>query len=258
MNKLQGKVAIVTGSSRGLGRAIALNFAREGADIVVASLGTDEGNPRLPGTIQETTEQIRELGRRALPVTCDVTKEESVINMVEQALNEFGTIDILMNNAGIAFWAPTVDLAARRFDLVMAVNVRGTFLCSKYVLPKMIDNKRGSIINMSSIAADRRSAKNGQVYGMAKAAIERFTYGLAAEVAEYNIAVNCLKPRGGISTEGTRSFLPDPSNPSPEWLANRDTPEMIEKATLFLAQQDARGVTGTVSYDEQLCIWHAL
>ena len=111
---------------------------------------------------------------------------------------------------------------------------------------------------MSSVGADNRTGKGSQVYGMAKAAIERFTYGLAAEVAEHNIAVNCVKPRGGISTEGTRFFLKDPNNPPAEWQATHDTTEMIEKATLFLAQQDVHGVTGTLSTDEQLCIWHAL
>ena len=106
---------------------------------------------------------------------------------------------------------------------------------------------------MSSVAADSRLDRRGQVYGMAKAAIERFTYGLAAEVAEYNIAVNCIKPRGTISTEGMRFFVTDP-----EVQARWDTPEMIEKATVFLAQQDAHGLSGTIATDEQLCTWHAL
>jgi citronellol/citronellal dehydrogenase len=253
MNKLKGKVAIVTGSSRGLGKAIALNFAREGADIVVASLGTDENNPRLPGTIEETATAVRALGRHVLPIACNVADEESVIHMVEQTLQTFGTIDILENNAGVAFWTPTVELSAKRFDLVMAVSVRGTFLCSKYVLPTMIKNKSGSIINTSSVAADRRHEKRGAVYGMAKAAIERFTYGLAAEVAEFNIAVNAFKPRGSVSTEGTRFFRTDPAQ-----IAAMDNTDMVEKATLFLAQQDAHGVSGTVSTDEELCTWHAL
>jgi citronellol/citronellal dehydrogenase len=252
--KLQNKVAIVTGSSRGLGAAIALNFAREGADIVVASLGSDENNPNLPGTIEETVKKIRALGRKALPVACDVTNEDSVIKMVEQSLKEFGTIDILMNNAGVAFYVPLIEMPAKRFDLVMAVNVRGTFLCSKYVLPTMIKNKKGSIINLSSRAALNYIDKRGQVYGMAKAAIERFTYGLAAEVSEHNVAVNCVKPRATISTEGMRYWQKDP-----KVQATWDTTEMIEKATVFLAQQNAAlGVSGTVSTDEQLCAWHAL
>jgi citronellol/citronellal dehydrogenase len=252
--KLKDKIAIVTGSSRGLGKAIALNFAREGAHIVVASLGSDEDNPKLPGTIKETVEAVQALGRRALPVVCNVANEESVINMVEQALKEFGTIDIMMNNAGVAVFRPTIEMTAKHFDLVMNVNVRGTFLCSKYVLPTMIKNKKGSIINVSSIGADHKTNKTDQAYGMAKAAIERFTYGLAAEMAEHNIAVNCVKPRGSIGTEGVRLWA-NIRGAQTTW----DTTEMIEKATLFLAQQDAaHGLSGTVSFDEQLCIWHNL
>jgi len=254
MGKLQDKIAIVTGASRGLGAAIATNFAKEGAHVVVASLGTDEGNPNLPGTMEETAAMIRGLGRRAIAVQCDVTNEESVVKMVEATVKEFGRIDILMNNAGVAVYTPVIDLPVKRFDLVLAVNVRGTFLCCKHVAPVMIKNKSGSIINISSRAALNYIDKRGQVYGMAKAAIERFTYGFAAEMAEHNIAVNCIKPRATISTEGMRYWQKDPAVQ-----ATWDTTEMIEKGTVFLAQQDAsRGVSGTVATDEQLCAWHGL
>ncbi len=181
--KLQDKVAIVTGASRGLGKAIALNFAKEGAHIVVASLGTDEGNPKLPGTISETVEAVKALGRRAIGVQCNVAKEDEIIAMVEATLKEFGTIDVLMNNAGVAVFRPTAEMTSKQFDLVMAVNVRGTFLCSKYVMPTMMKNRRGSIINMSSPAATTTRDKGNQAYGMSKAAVERFTYSLAAELA---------------------------------------------------------------------------
>ena len=257
MNKLKNKVAIVTGASRGLGKAIALNFAREGADIVVASLGTDEGNPRLPGTIDETVAAVKELGRRAIGVKCNVADEDSVIHMVEQALQEFGTIDVLMNNAGVAVFRPTMEITSKHYDLVMNVNTKGTWMCSKYVLPTMIKNKQGSIINISSVGADHRTNKTDQIYGMAKAAIERLTYGLATEMAEHNIAINCLKPRGAIGTEGVRMW--SDARPGRDRTQNWDTTEMIEKATLFLAQQTAwGGLSGTVSTDEQLCAWHYL
>jgi len=255
--KLQDKIAIVTGASRGLGKAIAMNFAREGAHIVVASLGTDEGNPRLPGTIEETVTAVKALGRRAIGVQCNVANEDQVIATVEATLKEFGTIDILMNNAGVAVFRPTIEITSKHYDLVMNVNTKGTWLFSKYVLPTMIKNKKGSIINISSVGADHRSNKTDQIYGMAKIAIERLTYGLAAEMAEYNIAINCVKPRGAIGTEGVRMWndVRHTSDRSGSW----DTTEMIEKATLFLAQQDAsHGLSGTVSTDEQLCIWHNL
>jgi len=252
--KLQDKVAIVTGASRGLGKAISMNFAREGAHIVVASLGTDEGNPNLPGTIEETVAEVKALGRRAIGVKCNVAKEDEIVVLVEAALKEFGTIDILMNNAGVAVFRPTAEMTSKQFDLVMAVNVRGTFLCSKYVIPTMIKNKSGSIINMSSPAATSHKDRANQAYGMSKAAVERFTYSLAAELAEHNVAVNTTMPRGSIGTEGVRLWN-SVRNTQARW----DTTEMIEKATLFLAQQDAwHGVSGVVATDEQLCAWHGL
>ncbi len=144
-------------------------------------------------------------------------------------------------------------MPVKRFDLVFAVNVRGTFLCCKYVLPVMMKQKSGSIITISSISATKSVNKREHVYGAAKLAIERFSQGLAEEVAQDNIAVNCVKPRGTISTEGMRYWITNP-----EIQARWDTTEMIEKATVFLAQQNAKGVTGTVAFDEELCAWHAL
>ena len=251
--KLKGRVAIVTGASRGLGKAMALGLAREGAAVVVAARTEREDPNGLEGTIHRTAEGIRALGGSCLAVRCDVTCEDQVESMVQATMREFGSIDILVNNAGIAFPAPVWDLPLKRWELVLRVNLTGTFICTRAVLPVMMDQKRGSIILLSSVQAQSRgSVPSGIAYGVSKAALERMTYGLATELGKFNIAVNCLKPRGAVETEGMR-FL-NPHADRSRW----DTPEMMVKAATFLAGQDARGVTGMVTSDEELCLWHSL
>jgi citronellol/citronellal dehydrogenase len=254
MMKLQGKVAIVTGASRGIGRSIAIGFAQEGADVIVAARSEME-KKELPGTIYKTVEEIQTLGRRALPLKCDVTDETSVNEMVKKTISEFGGIDILVNNAGVAFYYPVVETPLRRWELVLRVNLTGAFLCSKAVLPKMIEQRRGSIINISSLAANERdgaTVSTGSAYAVAKAGLDRFTWGLSAEVGKFNIAVNCLKPQHVVDTEGMRFWVKEEERK--DWVS----PEKMVKCAVFLAQQDAGGVTGTVATDEELCAWHGL
>jgi len=250
--KLKGKVAIVTGASRGLGHDFALDFAKEGADIVVAARTESEG--KLPGTIYKTADEIRALGTLALPIRCDVTSEDSVNEMVQKTIKEFGRIDILVNNAAVAWWPPITETPLKRFELVLRVNIIGPFLCVKAVLPTMINQKCGCIINISSYAANKRvRGFSGISYGVSKAALERFTWGLAAELGQYNIAVNAIKPFKAIGTEGmlaqTRADVD-----KPDW----KTPELMVKACTFLAAQDAAGVTGVVASDDEFCQWHGL
>ncbi|RLB02496.1 MAG: short-chain dehydrogenase [Deltaproteobacteria bacterium] len=252
MMKLTGKVAIVTGSSRGIGKAIAIGFAKEGASVALAAR-SEEDTPKLPGTIYKTAAEIRSFGGKALPVKCNVADEKSVTRMVEQVLNEFGHIDILVNNAGIAFSAPLLETPTKRWELVIRVNLMGTFFCTKAVLSPMIKQGHGSIINISSVAASARGTSlPGLAYGVSKAAIERFTCGLAAEVGKYNIAVNAIKPKGIVDTEGMRFMFPNADRS--QWIS----PDKMVKAAIFLASQDAKGVTGTVAFDEDICAWHGL
>jgi citronellol/citronellal dehydrogenase len=244
--KLADKVAIVTGSSRGLGKAIALAFAEEGADVVVAAR-TETEMERLPGTINKTAEQIQAMGRRVLAVKCDVTSEEDVEAMVHRAIEEFGRIDVLVNNAGVLFFSPIVDTTVKRWDLIMRINLRGAFLCCKAVLPKMMEQKRGSIINMSSIAVSDRNP--GEVpYAVTKAAIESLTFGLAEEVREYNIAVNALTP-GRVRTEGAVFGFP----PDMDW-SGWSPPEVIGPPSVFLAAQDASSFTGKLVHTPEFGI----
>jgi NAD(P)-dependent dehydrogenase (short-subunit alcohol dehydrogenase family) len=254
MMKLRGKVAIVTGASRGIGRSIAIGFAQEGTNVIIAARSETE-KKELPGTIYKTVEEIQTLGRRALPLKCNVTDETSVNEMVKKMIAEFGKIDILVNNAGVAFYYPVVETLLRRWELVLKVNLTGAFLCSKSVLPKMIEQRRGSIINITSLAANERdgaTVSTGLAYAVAKAGLDRLTYGLAAEVGRFNIAVSCIKPQHVIDTEGMRFWVKEEEGK--DWVS----PEKMVKCALFLTQQDAGGVTGTVATDEELCAWHGL
>jgi len=252
--KLEGKIAIVTGASRGLGKAIAIGLAREGAAVTV-SARTEREVKGLPGTIYQTAEEIKSFGGQSLPLRCDVTQEGEVKEMVLRTIEEFGQIDILVNNAGIAFPSPIWEMPLKRWELVLRVNLTGTFLCTQAVLPLMMEKRKGSIINISSVQATYRAlrpARTGIAYGVSKAGIERFTWGVAAEVGKFNIAVNCVKPRGAVRTEGMELLNPHADR------SNWDTPEMMVRAVTFLANQDASGVTGLVATDEEICAWHGL
>jgi len=257
---LEGKVAVVTGSSRGIGKAIALGLARSGCRVVVTARTTEPG--KFPGTIYETAEEIRALGGEALPLRCNVADEADVQGMVEAVLKEWGRIDILINNAGVGSYLPFLETSVKLWDLIMAVNLRGTFLCTRAVLPHMIERRRGSIVNISSTAADTIFSRTrpreggltlvGIAYAVSKAGIERMTVGLAAEVGRYNIAVNALKPARPVLTEALKMHLP--RSDWDQWVS----PDNMVKAALFLAAQDASGVTGVVAADEELLLRHNL
>jgi len=248
--KLAGKVAIVTGSSRGIGKAIALAFAREGAAVTVVARTEQEGS-KLPGTIHQTAEEIRALGGRAIPVRTDITVDEDVERMVKRTLDEFGRIDILVNNAAANFNASIADLPVKRWDLLMRVNLRGTFICTKAVLPTMIAQRSGNIICMTSIAAKRRAPPGEVCYSITKAGIELFCWGLAQEVKQHNIAVNDLYPTGGVATDGFKVVFQN-VDLGDEALRRRKAPEEVAEAALWLATQDAHTFTGRSVSDEEV------
>ena len=258
MDRLKDRVTIVTGASRGLGRDIAVGLAQHGAAVVAAARSEVEKDG-LPGTIHETIAQIQGAGGKGLAVPTDVTSEESVAVMVQKTVEAFGRIDILVNNAGIAFYTPTVDMTLKQWDLTMRVNLNGTFICTRAVLPHMVQQRSGSIINMSthgSKTIDPSSLSEGPVHGLtayeaAKGGIEHFTTALAGELTEHNIAVNCIKPERGVATEGMRYWFPDR-----DWSGWASSEAMV-KAAVFLAGQDASGVNGLVITAEELAGLHA-
>jgi citronellol/citronellal dehydrogenase len=252
--KLKGKVAIVTGSSRGLGKAIAIGLAKEGANVVIAARSQVDKKD-LPGTIFKTAEEIRDLGYDALAVRCDVTNEESVNDMIQKTLEKYGQIDVLVNNAGVAFYYPILETPTKRWEIVLKVNLLGAFLCSKAVLPDMIKRKTGSIINISSLAADERDEgimPTGVAYAVSKAGLDRLTLGLAIEVGKYNIAINAIKPHKVVNTEGMRLWQPNADK------SNWQSADMMIKAAVLLACQDSKGITGTIATDREICTWHGL
>ena len=254
---LQEKVAIVTGASRGIGKAMALALAGAGATVVVAAR-TAEPRAGLPGTIHDTVSEIENAGGRALAVACNVREEESIREMVNTTLDEFGAVDVLVNNAGIGGYTPFLQMTLREWDLNMAINLRAPFIASQSCVPIMIEQGGGSIINVSSHAAtnifsstlgedhEAGIALVGQAYGSAKAGLERFTWGLAAELGPHNIAVNALKPLRPVATEGFRVQRPDAD------FSTWATPEDMAKATVYLAGQDSRGLTGAIITAEEL------
>ena len=250
--RFQGKVAIVTGASRGIGKAVALALAQEGAQVVVAARTEEAG--RIPGTIHQTAREVEALGGKVLAVRTDVSDEASVDEMVRQTLEAFGRIDILVNNAAVAFYSTVAEMPVRRWDLVTRVNLRGPFLCSRAVLAQMMEQRSGSIVNLSSVAADPQGLTYvGIAYCATKAAVERFTTALAEEVRQYNIAVNAVKPRGIVLSEGMQFW-----NPHADWSQWDKPDDFIVKSILFLAAQDAASLTGQVFVDEELCRHHNL
>ncbi len=247
--KLAGKTAIVTGGSRGIGKQICLTLAAAGANVVVAARTEQEGK-RLAGTIHQTAREIKQQGGRALAVRTDITVDQDVDQMVAACLNEFGRIDILVNDAAANFNATVNELTIKRWDVMMNVNLRGTFVCTKAVLPTMIEQKSGNIIAMTSIAAKRKAPPGEVCYAITKTGIELFCWGLAKEVKEHNIAVNDLYPTGGVLTDGFKEVFRK-QNFGQDLLDRMSRPEEIAEAALWLAQQDADSFTGhSVTHEE--------
>lgn len=243
---LPDKIAIVTGASKGIGRAIALRLAEEGANIVIADVDTDEG--------EKVARMIEKMGRKCLVVRCDVRNAREVENMVEKAIQKFGRIDILVNNAGVSSMAPMVDLEEKDWDFNMDINAKGQFLCSKAVVKYMIKQRAGKIINNASLAA-KRGARFLAHYSASKFAVLGLTYTMALELAPYNITVNAVCP-GIVETdmirrewkwEGEiRGMTPDEVRD--EYLAEIPLgrlcqPEDVAGVVAFLASKDADYLT---------------
>jgi citronellol/citronellal dehydrogenase len=238
-----GKVAFVTGASRGVGKTLALRLADEGCDVVVAAK-TAEPSDKLPGTIHETVREIEARGRRALAVQVDVRDDLAVERGVKQALDRFGRVDFLVNNAGAIYGRSLIDTPMKRFDLVMGVNVRGAFACTHHVLPAMVAQKFGHVL-MLSPPIDESAAAGKIAYAISKFGMTIIARGLAEEVRDENVAANALWCATLIESSATIRFgLGDPSL----WRK----PDIVADAMMKIFVKDPKTFTGHALIDEDL------
>jgi 3-oxoacyl-[acyl-carrier protein] reductase len=235
--KLIGKTALVTGASRGIGREIALELARQGVDVVVNYAGSE-------AKAREVVEEIKGLGREAIAIQCDVSNSESVTDMVKETVDHFGKIDILVNNAGITRDNLLMRMKENEWDDVMNINLKGVFLCTKAVTRQMMKQRYGRIINISSVVGV--SGNPGQAnYVAAKAGVIGLTKTSAKELASRGITVNAIAP-GFITTEMTDQLTEDIQNEMLKMipLAQFGEPKDIANTVVFLASDDSRYITG--------------
>lgn len=243
--RLDGKTAFVAGASRGIGATVAAALADAGAAVAVAARTEREG--KLPGTIYSVAQRITERGGRALPVVCDVTAEDSVEAAVAATVEEFGGIDILVANAGVLWLGPVESTPLKRWQLCLDVNLSGTFLVTRAVIPHVRARGGGSLIAVTTTGVGMLE-QGANAYWVSKAGVERLYLGLAAELRADNIAVNCLSPSRVVLTEGWQAGGAAMQIP-PEMV---EPPEAMAHAAVWLAGQDGAGVTGTVQRSEEI------
>jgi 3-oxoacyl-[acyl-carrier protein] reductase len=236
--KLAGKVALVTGAAQGIGKAVALLLARNGADIVVSDINLEKA--------EETAKEVQVLGRKALAIKVDVAKSNDVDKMVQAILAQFGHIDILINNAGIARDKLILRMTEEDWDVVLNINLKGTFNCTKAVVRHMSKQKSGKIVNIASVVGEMGNAGQGN-YAASKAGVIGFTKTIAREFAQRGINVNVIAP-GYIETPMTEA-LPDKVKEDLKRLIPMDRlgkPEDVAEAVLFLVSESANYITGQV------------
>ena len=252
---LEGKVAIVTGASRGIGEAIARLFAQEGASVVCGARTLSEGQHFLPGTLERTVKDIVDGGGKAVAVKVDLARDEDCERIVAEARKAFGRVDVLVNNAAVNWYIPIKDFKVSHWRAMLAVDLTAPFLLAQQVIPEMVERKSGWIVNISSGASRGPGAgpytskgRGGTPYGTVKSGLERFTQGLAHELFEYGIAVNSLAPNKVVPTPGTLHHhlvesMDDPRGEPVSYMAD---------AALILATCDPRALTGRIAYSQDL------
>jgi len=245
MTSLQGKTLFITGASRGIGLAIALRAARDGANVAVAAK-SDVPNPKLPGTIYSAATAIEAAGGHALPIKCDIREEDQVRAAVEQTAQRFGGIDILVNNASAIWLRGALDTPMKRFDLMQQVNARGTFLCAQACLPHLSKAANPHILTLAPPPSlDPRWWAPHTGYTLAKMGMSFVTLGLAAEFGPRGVAINALWPRTLIATDAL-NMIPGVS------AANGRKPEIMADAAHAILTRAARNFSGKFLIDDEV------
>lgn len=254
---LEGKVAVVTGASRGIGEALAIRYAMEGAKVVVSARTQNEGDHQFAGSIQSVVDRITGAGGDALGVRADLAVAEHREHLIATTIEHFGRVDVLVNNAAVTYFAPITGFQEKHFNLMQEVQVFAPLHLSQLAIPSMLENGAGWILNISSHAAIHPAkdsgSRGGTVYGMCKAALERFSTGLAAEMYSDKIAVNAISP-GLVATPGVvhHKLITKESE-------DRVVPvENMAEACLRLSHGDPQALTGQVTYAVDVIADHQL
>jgi citronellol/citronellal dehydrogenase len=247
MNQLQNKTVFITGASRGIGKAIALKLGSMGANIVVAAKTVVE-DPRLGGTIQGTVDEIEKAGGKALAIPLDIRDESQILSAIEKAVAHFGGIDILINNASAISLTPTTQTESKRYDLMMDINVRGTFLMCRYCIPYLQKSGNAHILNLSPpLNLNPKWFKNHTAYTMSKYGMSMIVLGLAAELKPLPIAVNALWPKTTIATAAVKNLLGGEA-----LMQMSRTPEILADCAALIVQRPANVFSGNFCIDEEI------
>lgn len=243
----KGKTVFITGGSRGIGKTIGLRLAREGANVVIAAK-TVEPHPKLEGTIFSAAKEMEEAGGQSLAVKCDIREESEVTAAIQQAVDRFGGIDILINNASAINLSPVSLLPLKQYDLMQDINTRGTYLVSRHCIPHLRKSNNAHILTLSPpISMDKKWFSHFAPYTISKFGMSMLTMGMSEELRKEKIAVNSLWPRTTIATAAVRNILG-----GEELIAKSRKPEIVADAAALILAKSADSFTGNFCIDEEI------